>query len=67
MGVAVKVTGVLMHIVDPADDTIDTDGVVSGFTVIVIPPLVAVGTEAHAALLVITQVTTSVLFSALLI
>lgn len=59
VGVAVKVTEVPEQIVLPGFADILTAGTTVVLTVIVIPLLVAVIGDAHEALLVITQVTTS--------
>ncbi len=61
-GVAVKVTLVPVQIV-VADAAMVTDGATEEVTVIVMALLVAVGVEAQAELLVITTVTTSLLFN----
>lgn len=59
VGVAVNVTDVPVQIVLPGLADMLTDGVTVAVTTIVILLLVAVAGEAHEALLVITQVTTS--------
>lgn len=59
VGVAVKVTDVPVQIVLPGLAPMLMPGVIVGVTVIVTAPLVAVVGDAHDALLVITQVTTS--------
>jgi hypothetical protein len=57
VGVAVNVTDVPEHILLPGFADMLTDDVTVGFTVIVMPVLVAVAGVAQVALLVITQVT----------
>ena len=61
VGVAVKVTLVPEQIAPEGDADMVTEGVRFGFTVIVIPGLVAVAVVTHVSLLVNTQVTTSLL------
>ncbi|KAF5032324.1 hypothetical protein DSECCO2_618510 [anaerobic digester metagenome] len=61
-----NVTPVPAHIVVAEAETA-TDGVTTGLTVIVIPVEVAVVGDAHEAVDVITQVTTSPLARALLV
>lgn len=58
VGVAVNVTDVPAHIVLPGLAEILTAGTNTGFTVMVMPVLVAVAVVTHAALLVSTQVIT---------
>lgn len=67
VGVAVNVTDVPEHILLPGLADMLTDGVTVGFTVIVIPVLVAVAGDAQVALLVITQVTILPLANAALV
>lgn len=64
VGVAVKVTDVPAQILLPGLAAMLTDGVTLVLTTIVILLLVAVVGDAHEALLVITQLTTSPLASA---
>lgn len=66
VGVAVKVTDVLAQITVALADIL-TAGVSIGLTVIVTLLLVAFAGVAQVALLVSTQVTTSVLFSVVLV
>jgi hypothetical protein len=65
-GVPVNVTGSPAQIVEPVDVML-TEGTTTSVTVIVIPEDVAVNGEAHAALDVITTVTTSPLFKVVLV
>lgn len=62
-GVAVNATLLPVH-TEVTDEVILTEGVTEEVTVIVIALLVAVGVVAQSALLVITRVTTSLLFNA---
>ena len=66
VGVAVNVLLTFWQIAPAGLDTMLTDGVNIGFTVIVMPALVPVVGDGQVALLVITQVTTSPFASVLL-